>query len=58
MLKVNAVRHVHATVVPFVSLKTRAEVFSWTCPVLPTDSRLMEVIERYVCFLVSLTIKQ
>ena len=48
MMKVNAVRHMHTTVGAVLSLKTRSEVFSFTCPVLPTDTRLVEVIERYV----------
>ena len=46
MLKVGAVRHTHHSMGPMLSLKTRADVFSWVCPVLPTDSRLMEVTER------------
>ena len=50
MLKVGAVRHTHHSMGPMISLKTRADVFSWVCPVLPTDSRLMEVIERYSVF--------
>ena len=47
MLKVGAVRHTHQSMGPMLSLKTRADVFSWVCPVLPSDSRLMEVTERY-----------
>ena len=56
MLKVGAVRHTHHSMGPMISLKTRADVFSWVCPVLPTDSRLMEVIERYSIFNFELSI--
>ena len=50
MLKVGAVRHTHRSMGPMLSLKTRADIFSWVCPVLPSDSRLMEVTERYSTF--------
>ena len=39
MLKVGAVRHTHQSMGPMLSLKTHADVFSWVCPALPSDSR-------------------
>ena len=51
MLKVGAVCHTHKSMGPMLSLRTHADVFSWVCPVLPTDSRLMDGTERYSIFM-------